>query len=62
MFWKKSIDLAVRSYEITGSFPASEKFGLVSQIQRTAVSISSNIAKGCGRGSNNELRHLLQSL
>jgi four helix bundle protein len=57
--WKKSIDLAVLCYEITSTFPPSEKYGIVSQLQRAAVSIASNIAEGCGRVSNNELRHFL---
>ena len=57
--WKKSIDLAALCYEITSSFPKDERFGLTSQIQRAAVSIASNIAEGCGRVTNNELRHSL---
>ena len=57
--WKKSIDLAILVYDITARFPKEEKFGLVSQIQRAAVSIASNIAEGCGRVSNNELRHFV---
>ena len=55
--WKKSVDLTVLIYEVTRSFPDIEKFGLVSQIQRSCVSIASNIAEGCGRVSIKELKH-----
>jgi four helix bundle protein len=47
--------LALSTYRHTATFPASERFGITSQMRRAAVSISSNIAEGCGRGSNREL-------
>ena len=47
--WKKSHELALMIYKITEKFPRSETFGLASQIQRAAVSITSNIAEGFGR-------------
>jgi four helix bundle protein len=40
--WKLSMELVKRIYEITGSFPQHEVFGLISQIRRCAVSIPSN--------------------
>lgn len=40
---------------MTSMFPASEQFGLTSQIRRAVVSIPSNIAEGCGRNSDKEL-------
>lgn len=46
-------------YAITNAFPESEKFGLVSQMRRCAVSIASNIAEGCGRGTDKQLVHFL---
>jgi four helix bundle protein len=57
--WQKSIELAEKIYAISSSYPSSEKFGLISQIQRCAVSIPSNIAEGAGRNSNNEFKHFL---
>ena len=49
--WKFSIDFAKKVYEITESFPDIEKFGLVSQIRRAVVSISSNVAEGSAKQS-----------
>ena len=57
--WKKGIELVKEIYEITNSFPKTEQFGLTSQIRRSAVSIPSNIAEGCGRNSNKELTQFL---
>lgn len=47
--WVNSRDLANKVYEITKGFPKEEMFGLASQMRRSAVSIPSNIAEGCGR-------------
>ena len=52
--WKKAMDLVENIYNITSKFPVEEKYGLVSQIRRAAVSIPSNIAEGAGRNSNKE--------
>ncbi len=49
--WKFSIDFAKKIYEITESFPDIEKFGLVSQIRRAVVSVSSNLAEGSAKQS-----------
>ena len=49
--WKKSIDLATMIYKLTSTFPKTEMYGLSSQIQRAAVSVSSNIAEGSVRFS-----------
>jgi four helix bundle protein len=48
--WSESQTLAAMVYRVSGSFPASERFGLTQQIRRAAVSVSSNIAEGAGRG------------
>jgi four helix bundle protein len=47
--WQKSRNLAINIYKITKYFPEDERFGLISQIRRSAVSIPSNIAEGSGR-------------
>lgn len=57
--WKRSRSLANQIYSTTKYFPSEEKFGLTSQLRRSAVSIPSNIAEGCGRGTNPQLIHFL---
>jgi four helix bundle protein len=47
--WQKAMELVVESYRLTKFLPRSELFGLISQIQRAAVSIPANIAEGHGR-------------
>ena len=47
--WKEGHKLVLSIYKITSSFPANEKFGLVSQMNRAAISITSNIAEGFTR-------------
>lgn len=59
LVWQKSMDLARLVYETTASYPSEEKFGLVSQLRRCAVSIPSNIAEGHGRDRFNERVHFL---
>jgi len=57
--WQKAMDLAVFTYQLTGYFPKEEKYGLISQIQRCAVSIPSNLAEGSGRVSDKEFQHFI---
>jgi len=57
--WQKSVDLAVRIYEVTASFPKEEIYGLTSQIKRSAVSIPSNIAEGAGRNTKKDFNNFL---
>jgi four helix bundle protein len=57
--WKLSIDFVKQVYQVTHNFPASERFGLINQIRRAAVSIPSNIAEGQGRNSTKEFRQFL---
>src|SRR5258708_33480255 len=52
--WQKGIELAKLIYTLTGRFPAEEKFGLVSQMRRAAVSVPSNIAEGQARHTTKE--------
>ena len=47
--WQKSYELCLNIYRITAKFPNEEKYGLTSQIRRSAVTIPSNIAEGYGR-------------
>jgi four helix bundle protein len=47
--WQKSYDLCLKAYKLTAIFPKDERYGLTSQIRRSAVSIPSNIAEGYGR-------------
>jgi four helix bundle protein len=53
--WEKSQDLALHIYRITKAFPGDERFRLVDQMCRAAISIPSNIAEGCGRNGDSEL-------
>ncbi|HVW16178.1 MAG TPA: four helix bundle protein [Mucilaginibacter sp.] len=57
--WNKAIDLTVDVYKATADFPSDERFGLVSQSRRSAVSIPSNIAEGAGRNSKKEFSNFL---
>lgn len=57
--WNKSIDLVVDIYQFCPNLPEDEKFGLNSQMKRSAISIPSNIAEGYGRYSDKELIHFL---
>ena len=52
--WQRSHALALDVYRITATFPDAEKFGIISQIRRAAVSIASNIAEGAKRQSRRE--------
>jgi len=58
--WQKGHELTLRVYMETRHFPKEELYGLVSQIRRASVSIPANIAEGCGRGTDSELRQFLQ--
>ena len=57
--WKKSMDLVESIYTLTQRFPEAEKFGLTSQMRRSAVSIPSNIAEGAARKGDKEFLHFL---
>ena len=57
--WNRSISLATEIYKVTSKFPSDEKFGLCSQIRRSVVSISSNIAEGAGRNTNKDFKRFL---
>lgn len=57
--WVKAMDMVVGIYELSASFPADERFGLIAQIKRCAVSIPSNIAEGAGRSTSGEFVNFL---
>ena len=57
--WQAAMRLAEEVYRLSAKFPKHETYGLVSQIQRSAVSLPSNIAEGHGRNSNKEFNHFL---
>jgi len=58
--WQKSQRLVSSVYRVTGTFPAAERYGLSSQMRRAAVSISANLAEGCGRMGDVELRRFVR--
>jgi four helix bundle protein len=60
LVWQKSHDLTLAIYRATNHFPADERFGLTSQMRRSCSSIPTNIAEGCGRGTNPEFQRFLQ--
>ena len=57
--WQKSHDMVIEIYRITGSFPDEERYGLVSQIRRSASSVPTNIVEGFKRRSRKEFAHFL---
>jgi four helix bundle protein len=52
--WQRGFDIAVKSFRLTGDFPPNQKFGISSQITKSAVSIPSNIAEGSSRLSEKD--------
>jgi len=57
--WKNSMEIAKDVYLASANIPSDERFSLISQINRCAISIPSNIAEGSGRTSNKEFAHFL---
>lgn len=58
--WKRSRKFSSSIYNITSTFPETEKFGLVNQLRRASVSIPSNIAEGSSRQSNKDFSRFLE--
>ncbi|HEY0056778.1 MAG TPA: four helix bundle protein [Pedobacter sp.] len=59
LIWQKSHQLTLNIYKITQSFPKEEIHSLISQMRRSSSSIPTNIAEGCGRNSNPEMKRFL---
>lgn len=57
--WQEAVAYATKVYKVTSEMPWFEKKGLCDQLQRAAVSISSNIAEGCARPTENDFAHFL---
>ena len=58
--WQKAYELTLNVYKTSGTFPKEEMYGLTSQLRRATISIGANIAEGCGRRSDPEMRRFLQ--
>ena len=58
--WEKAHGLTLSVYRVTRRFPSDERFGLTSQIRRSASSIPANLAEGCGRRSDGEMSRFIQ--
>lgn len=58
--WQVGMELAENVYDVTRQFPPEEKFGLTSQMRRTAISVVSNIAEGNARGSTQDYIRFLR--
>lgn len=57
--WQRSHALALRVYPLTRALPADEKFGLISQLRRAAISVPTNIAEGSKREGNQDFARFL---
>ena len=58
--WQKGHALVLSVYRQTRSFPNEEKYGLTSQLRRATLSIATNLAEGCGRGSDADFGRFVQ--
>jgi four helix bundle protein len=58
--WTKAHELTLAVYERTLGFPKEETYGLTSQLRRASASVGANIAEGCGRRSDAEMRRFVQ--
>ena len=58
--WQLSHQFTLEIYRVTAQYPKDELFALVSQMRRSSSSIPTNIAEGCGRGTDADFAHFLQ--
>lgn len=59
IIWQKAMNITEKVYRLSAEFPREEKYGLTSQIRRSAVSVPSNIAEGAGRNTDGEFKNFL---
>jgi four helix bundle protein len=59
--WQKSHKLTLEVYAASKTFPKEEMYGLISQMRRSSSSIPTNIAEGCGRGTDADFARFLQN-
>ena len=57
--WQRSHQLTLAIYKLTRTFPGDERYGLTAQVRRSMASVPANIAEGCGRDSEPELKRFL---
>ena len=57
--WQLGIELIMEVYAISKQFPTEERYGLTTQVNRSALSVPSNIAEGSGRGTNKDFANFL---
>ena len=60
LVWERGHKFTLAVYALTRTFPKEELYGITSQLRRSASSIPTNIAEGCGKGSNAEFNRFLQ--
>src|SRR5215467_12400537 len=58
--WQKGIDIAIKTYQFTDSFPKEDKYAIVQQMTRASVSIPSNIAEGSSRKSEKDYSRFIE--
>ena len=59
IIWQRAMDIAEQVYRVSSLFPKEEKYGLTSQIRRSAISVPSNISEGAGRNTDGEFKNFL---
>ena len=59
LVWQKAHNITINIYKFTADMPSEEKYGLTSQIRRSAVSIESNLAEGTGRDNDKEMARFI---
>ncbi|MHB1276827.1 MAG: four helix bundle protein [Bacteroidia bacterium] len=60
IIWQEAMDVAVHAYDFCKHLPVEERYNLISQIQRAAVSIPVNIAEGCSRSSQKDFKRFIE--